>query len=70
MAMKIVEIKTEQVSRKYVVEQFGEEEVTKMERDCMLGVKRKLVKYGWLTKLKHKAIDIINSLLNKINELM
>lgn len=61
--MKVTEIKTEQVSREYVVTQFGEEEVAKFERDCMLGVKRKLVKHSLRTKIKHKVIDFINSLI-------
>lgn len=65
--MKVTEIKTEQVSREYVVAQFGEEEVAKFERDYMLGVKRKLVKHSLRIRIKHKVIDLINSLLNYIN---
>lgn len=68
--MKVTEIKTEQVSREYVVEQFGEEAVDKMERDWMLGVKRSLVKHSWRTKLRRKVVDLINSLLNYINEIL
>ena len=66
MAMKIVEIKTEQVTRDYVVEQFGEEVVQKMERDWMLGVKRPLVKHSIRTRIRCRIIDIINSLLKKL----
>jgi hypothetical protein len=64
--MKVKEIKTERVSREYVVEQFGEEEVARMERDWMLGVKRKLVKHSLSTRIKRKVVDLINSLLNKL----
>lgn len=66
MAMKIKEIKTEVITKEQFIKEVGQEAADKFERDWMLGVKRPLIKYGWLTKLKHKAIDIINNLLNKI----